>query len=153
MVKPIFAQPITLIVWLLSLWLWCCEGAKEKTITSFSPGVSAEGGGVLVATGAGSGRREAVSADWWCRHSFQSCGPRGTTVWGHCARGERTWGVKVTSQLGSLGTVQAVKFIFISNSMAGIQTHKRFKRTLFIRTKHSMQIFGLIPFIKLQNDT
>ena len=27
-----------------------------------------------------------------------------------------------------------------------IQTHKRFKRTLFIRTKHSMRIFGVIPF-------
>ena len=26
-------------------------------------------------------------------------------------------------------------------------------RTLFIRTKHNMQIFGVIPFIKLQNDT
>ena len=30
---------------------------------------------------------------------------------------------------------------------------KRFKITLFIRTKHNMQIFGVIPFIKLQNDT
>ena len=27
------------------------------------------------------------------------------------------------------------------------------KRMLFIRTKHNMQIFGVIPFIKLQNDT
>ena len=34
-----------------------------------------------------------------------------------------------------------------------IQTHERFKSTLFIRTKHSMRIFGLIPFTKLQNDT
>ena len=33
-----------------------------------------------------------------------------------------------------------------------IQTHKRFKRTLFIRTKHNMQMFQVIPFIKLQND-
>ena len=33
-----------------------------------------------------------------------------------------------------------------------IQTHKRFKRTLFIRTK-TLEIFGVIPFIKLQNDT
>ena len=30
--------------------------------------------------------------------------------------------------------------------------HKRFKITLFIRTKHNMQIFGVIPFIKLQNN-
>ena len=34
-----------------------------------------------------------------------------------------------------------------------LQTHKRFKRTLFIRTEHSLQIFRVIPFIKLQNDT
>ena len=34
-----------------------------------------------------------------------------------------------------------------------IQTHKRLKRTLFIRTKHNMRMFGVIPFIKLQNDT
>ena len=30
-----------------------------------------------------------------------------------------------------------------------IQTHKLFKRTLFIRTKHNMRIFVVIPFIKL----
>jgi len=30
---------------------------------------------------------------------------------------------------------------------------KRFQRTLFIRIKHNMPIFGLIPLIKLQNDT
>ena len=29
----------------------------------------------------------------------------------------------------------------------------RFKITLFIRTKHKMRISGVIPFIKLQNDT
>ena len=33
-----------------------------------------------------------------------------------------------------------------------IQTHRRFKRTLFIRTKHTMRIFGVILFIKLEND-
>ena len=33
-----------------------------------------------------------------------------------------------------------------------IQTHKRIKRTLFIGTEHSMRMFGVIPFIKLQND-
>ena len=32
-------------------------------------------------------------------------------------------------------------------------THKKFERTLFIRTKHTMRIFGIIPFIKLRNDT
>ena len=34
-----------------------------------------------------------------------------------------------------------------------IQTHKRFKRRLYIRTKHNMQMFWVVPFIKLQNDT
>ena len=34
-----------------------------------------------------------------------------------------------------------------------IQTRKRFNRMLFIRTKHNMRIFGVIPFVKLQNDT
>ena len=33
-----------------------------------------------------------------------------------------------------------------------IQTHKRFKRMLFIRVKHNMHIFRVIPFMKLQND-
>ena len=33
-----------------------------------------------------------------------------------------------------------------------IQTHKRFKRTLFTTTKHNVRTFGVIPFIKLQND-
>ena len=36
------------------------------------------------------------------------------------------------------------------------QTHEnfqRFKRTLFIRTKHNMGMFEVNPFIKLQNDT
>ena len=32
-------------------------------------------------------------------------------------------------------------------------THKMFKRMLFITTKHNTQILGVIPFIKLQNDT
>ena len=34
-----------------------------------------------------------------------------------------------------------------------IQTHTSLKRTLFIRTTHNMRIFGVIPFVKLQNDT
>ena len=29
-----------------------------------------------------------------------------------------------------------------------IQTHKRSKRTLFIRTKYNMRIFGVIPFFQ-----
>ena len=34
-----------------------------------------------------------------------------------------------------------------------IHTPKRFKRTLFVRTKHNIRIGGVIPFIKLKNDT
>ena len=34
-----------------------------------------------------------------------------------------------------------------------IQTHKRFKGTLFIGTKQNQQTFRVIPFVKLQNDT
>ena len=34
-----------------------------------------------------------------------------------------------------------------------IQTHKWLKRTLFIMTKHNMQISGVIPFFKLQQNT
>ena len=30
---------------------------------------------------------------------------------------------------------------------------ERFRITLFIRTKHNMRIFGVIPFIHLQNDS
>ena len=34
-----------------------------------------------------------------------------------------------------------------------IQTPKRFKRTLIIATKHNLQTFGVITFVKLENDT
>ena len=34
-----------------------------------------------------------------------------------------------------------------------LQTHKRFKRTLFIRTEHNPQIFRVILFMKLQDNT
>ena len=34
-----------------------------------------------------------------------------------------------------------------------IQTHKKLKRMLFIRTKHNMRILGVIPLTKLENDT
>ena len=34
-----------------------------------------------------------------------------------------------------------------------IQIRKRFKRTPFIRTRQNQQIFGVISFVKLQNDT
>ena len=39
--------------------------------------------------------------------------------------------------------IASVKWIFIE-----IQTHERLKRTLFVRTKHSLQIFGVISSYK-----
>ena len=39
------------------------------------------------------------------------------------------------------------------NRQASSKHTKGFKRKLFIRTKPNMRIFGVIPFIKLQNDT
>ena len=42
-------------------------------------------------------------------------------------------------------------YSFVNLSKA--QTHKRFKRALFIRKKHNVQIFGAVPFTKLQNTT
>ena len=41
----------------------------------------------------------------------------------------------------------------LGNHNNRLQIYKRFKRTQFITTNHSMWIFGVIPFIKLQNDT
>ena len=41
----------------------------------------------------------------------------------------------------------------ITNICFMIETRKRFKTTLFIRTRHNTRIFGAVPFIKLQNDT
>ena len=49
-----------------------------------------------------------------------------------------------------LKTGQGVAQTLLRNK---IQTHKRFKRMLFIRTKHNMRILGVIPFTKLQNVT
>ena len=45
-----------------------------------------------------------------------------------------------------------------TNKQTKIQAHERFKRKLFINTKNknktkSMQVFGVVPFIKLQSDT
>ena len=55
---------------------------------------------------------------------------------------------------GVEGTRDRIQFPSITlHSSHKVQTHKMFKRTLFIRTKHNMQMFGVIAFIKLQNDT
>jgi len=41
------------------------------------------------------------------------------------------------------------EMLFLTN----FQSHKRLKRTLFIRTKQKMRIFRVISFMMLQNDT
>ena len=38
-------------------------------------------------------------------------------------------------------------------SIASSPSMSPVKRMLLIRTKHNMRIFGVIPFMKLQNDT
>ena len=46
-----------------------------------------------------------------------------------------------------------VAALYGSDVVNRIQTHNRFKRTLSIRTTRNTRIVGVIPFIKLQNDT
>ena len=41
-------------------------------------------------------------------------------------------------------------YVFGTMGRPDPNTYKRFKRTRFIRTKHNINIFGVIPFIKLQ---
>ena len=39
------------------------------------------------------------------------------------------------------------------NFGTNFQTHKRFKRTPFIRTRQNQLMLGVVPFVKLQNNT
>ena len=48
----------------------------------------------------------------------------------------------------SLVVSAEIQFSF-SHSKKRVQTYKRFKGTLFIRTNHNKLIFGVIAFIKL----
>ena len=62
-----------------------------------------------------------------------------------------------------VGCVTSIEIIINNNDYACLarltytdhkfQTHKRFKRALFIGTKHNVRILGVISYIKLQNDT
>ena len=45
--------------------------------------------------------------------------------------------------------VLKIDFIYFACYTGEIQTHKWLKRTLFIMTKHNLQISGVIPFFKL----
>ena len=61
-----------------------------------------------------------------------------------------------TSVLPSTGLLLILKRVLLKRSFCGrdeVRTRERFRRTLFIRTKHNMQMLGVIPFIKLQNNT
>ena len=46
-------------------------------------------------------------------------------------------------------TTNEYNFVY-TKVLLTLQTHTRFKGTLFLRTKHNMRIFGVIPFIKLK---
>ena len=48
-------------------------------------------------------------------------------------------------------SVQANNFYFVKLICNKIQTHKRFQKMLFSRTKHNMRILCVIPIVKLQN--
>ena len=50
-------------------------------------------------------------------------------------------------------TDNIVRPLLLLSTQYNIQTHKRSKRTLFIRTKYNMRICGVIPFFRLQNKT
>ena len=53
----------------------------------------------------------------------------------------------------SVGRFSAIHRWKLSGKQDPNTSKVKLKRTLFIRTKHNMQIFGEIPFIKLQNNT
>ena len=59
---------------------------------------------------------------------------------------------RTTTMMTTKHTEVSTNSILTNNDKNEILTHKRFQITLFIRTKHNMQIFGVILFIKLQND-
>ena len=53
---------------------------------------------------------------------------------------------KEFSQVAGSSRVEAVSLL----SLLGIETQKRFERTPFIRTKHNMQIPGVVPLSTLK---
>ena len=49
--------------------------------------------------------------------------------------------------------VQVLRFFKLKwTHCATVQTHERSKRTLLTGTKHNLQVLGVMPLIKLQND-
>ena len=89
----------------------------------------------------------------WNRNVFEPATPGPYVRWG------TEWPIHSTNLLFRRRLEKCVirdsgtETVRFQTCLKAIQTPQRFKRTLFIRTKHNTRIFGVIPFIKLQNDT
>ena len=83
-----------------------------------------------------------------CGHLLRCCRPQGDPLQEYSLRGGDAH-AQHDSQRSAYHPLVTVC------SGGKIQTRQRFKSTLFIRTKHNLHIFRVIPFsfIKLQNDT
>ena len=112
------------------------------------------------------------STSWWWSLSCSSARDSGACAWSggwgvlRLGRRSRVWNWPPTVTcaelfrwglphvgIGCLAVLCSWCRIMLAYPEVLIQRHERFRRTLFIGTKHNMQIVGVIPFIKLQNDT
>ena len=71
----------------------------------------------------------------------------------HLVRDLLTASVVARSLLLKLCVYKHKKLMMMWGFMSLDVGDKKFKRMLLIRTRHSLQISGGIPFVKLQNDT
>ena len=113
---------------------------------------------VFIILGEELGERVAPNAGQWCHplHCGKQNGP-GERQTCSCAgsRDVSSWGCTNISMFYHTKKLSLLKEHEIERCVLTIayqiQTHKRFKIMLFIRTKHNLQIFRVIPFMKLQN--
>ena len=82
---------------------------------------------------------------WTILNEIGHCGGRGG---GSRKGGGGGGGHEIGNETGH--TTDSKSFLM---SKVTIQTHKRFKRTMFITTKHNKINFGVSPLFKLQNNT
>ena len=66
-------------------------------------------------------------------------------VWNQQTKGGNRSSKDATSAQQQRPESPTVTLAWHANKYSKVQTHKRFKRTLFIRTKYNMQFFGVIP--------
>ena len=114
---------------LVFVWLFCQQACNRHT---FHIQIWASPCTAMLVQSLPMNCRKRPAHDTMYLHICQTCQPRS---WRH--------------RLGENGTNHVV--FYQLSSM--IQTHERLKLMLFIRTKRSMHVFRVIPFIKLQNDT